>query len=203
MSSNLTERVQDVTPRDTSVAWICALPVEMTVARAMLDATHDKISQSPMDDNVYLLGKVTCHKLIHLWRKIRGVPRPVGSTNASVKVQGVEVKPVPTLCYLGVQLDQHLIGMKQIEHAQVEATEMIAALCSIAGSTWGITLSHLSQMYTAVLWPQIIFASSTWFVRAGWGFKAAEDAAKKALESIQHKASTGLLAHSEQPLELL
>ena len=126
--------------------------------------------------------------LIHLWRKVRGIPRPLSSTNASVKVQGVEVKPVPTLRYLGVQLDQHLTGMKQIEHAQVKATEMIAALCSIAGSTWGITLSHLRQMYTAVLWPQITFASSTWFIRAGWGFKAAENAARKALESIQHKA---------------
>ena len=85
-------------------------------------------------------------------------------------MQGVEVKPVPTLHYLGVQLDQHLTGMKQIEHAQVKATEMIAALCSIAGSTWRITLSHLRQMYMAVLWPQITFASSTWFIQAGWGF---------------------------------
>ncbi|ODM23022.1 hypothetical protein SI65_00611 [Aspergillus cristatus] len=117
--------------------------------------------------------------LIHLWQKVRGVPRPLSSTNAStnasVKVQGVEVKPVPTLHYLGVQLDQHLTGMKQIEHAQVKATEMIAALCSIAGSTWEITLSHLHQI-------------STWFIQAGWGFKAAENAARKALESIQHKA---------------
>ena len=126
--------------------------------------------------------------LIHLWRKVRGVPRPLSSTNASVKVQGVEVKPVPTLRYLGVQLDQHLTGMKQVEHIQAKATEMIAALCSIAGSTWGTTLSHLRKMYTAVLWPQITFACSTWLVRAGWGFKAAENAARKAMESIQHKA---------------
>lgn len=56
------EWVQDVTPRDTSVAWICALPVEMTAARAMLDVIHNKLSQSPMDDNVYLLGEVSCHK---------------------------------------------------------------------------------------------------------------------------------------------
>lgn len=95
---------------------------------------------------------------------------------------------MPVLHYLGVQLDQHLTGIKQIEHCQVKATEMTAALCSIAGSTWGITLAHLRRMYTAVLWPQVTFASSTWFLQAGWGFKTAENAARRALESIQYQA---------------
>ena len=92
------------------------------------------------------------------------------------------------LRYLGIQLDQHLTGIKQIEHCRVKAAEMTAALCSIAGSTWGITLAHLRRMYTAVLWPQVTFASSTWFLQAGWGFKAAENTARRTLESIQYQA---------------
>ena len=43
-------------------------------------------------------------------------------------------------------------------------------------------------MYTAVLWPQVTFASSTWFLQAGWGFKTAENTARRALESIQYQA---------------
>lgn len=40
-------------------------------------------------------------------------------------------------------------------------------------------------MYTAILWPQITYASLTWPVRAGHGFQGAIKAATKALNSIQ------------------
>ena len=126
--------------------------------------------------------------LIHFWRNLRGVAKPVDETDVPIRVRGVEIRPVSVLRYLGIQLDQHLTGIKQIEHCRVKAAEMTAALCSIAGSTWGITLAHLRRMYTAVLWPQVTFASSTWFLQAGWGFKAAENAARRTLESIQYQA---------------
>jgi len=60
------------------------------------------------------------YDLIHLWRKIKGVPGPLSSIDASVRVQGVDIKSVPTPHYLGIQLDQHLTGMKQIEHCQLK-----------------------------------------------------------------------------------
>ncbi|KAG2000898.1 hypothetical protein GB937_010721, partial [Aspergillus fischeri] len=44
------------------------------------------------------------------------------------------------------------------------------------------------RLYTAVLWPQIAYACSTWYIRGGFGFKGAETAVRKAMESIQHQA---------------
>ena len=103
-------------------------------------------------------------------------------------MQGVEVKPVPTLRYFGVQLDQHLTGMKQIEHAQAKTTEMIAALGPIAGSTWGspylIPAKCTQQSYGRRSHLPVLHG----LYRHRWGFKAAGNAARKALESIQHRA---------------
>lgn len=44
--------------KDYTVAWICALPLEMAAATAMLDEIHPKLSQPPTDHNSYTLGKI-------------------------------------------------------------------------------------------------------------------------------------------------
>ncbi|ODM15205.1 hypothetical protein SI65_09444 [Aspergillus cristatus] len=204
-NADLIDQIQEAYPRRALITGyiddICILVWSRTAAT---NCRHlEKIHKIAEQWEIQHASKFapTKYGLIRLWRKVRRVPRPVDSTNVSVNVRGVEIKPVPTLRYLSVQLDQHLTGMKQIEHAQVKAMEVIAAFCSIAGSTWGIKLFHLRQMYTAVLWPQITFVNSMWFVRVGWGFKAAENAARKAMESIQHKALYRIPGALEQPLE--
>ena len=49
---------------DYSVAWICALPLEMTAARAVLDEEHLPICTSSGDENVYVLGSISGHNVI-------------------------------------------------------------------------------------------------------------------------------------------
>ncbi|KAL4741644.1 nucleoside phosphorylase domain-containing protein [Aspergillus similis] len=49
---------------DYTIGWICALPVEMAAARAMLDEIHDSLP-NPLDDhNNYILGNIGLHNIV-------------------------------------------------------------------------------------------------------------------------------------------
>ncbi|KAB8253480.1 purine and uridine phosphorylase [Aspergillus pseudonomiae] len=47
-----------------TVAWICALPLEMAAAKAMLDEVHPPLPQPETDHNVYTLGRVSNHNVV-------------------------------------------------------------------------------------------------------------------------------------------
>lgn len=124
--------------------------------------------------------------LIHMWKKgwgARRVDRP--PSGESITLQGVEVRPTLSLKYLGVMLDEHLTGESQIAQCRKKAAQLIAALRSIAGMTWGVSTLHLRRMWTAVLLPQISFACSAWYTQGAYGSKSFEDRANSAFRSMQ------------------
>jgi nucleoside phosphorylase len=47
-----------------TVAWICALHIEMAAAIAMLDETHDPLHTHPDDSNIYKLGRIKKHNVV-------------------------------------------------------------------------------------------------------------------------------------------
>ncbi|QRD92145.1 nucleoside phosphorylase domain-containing protein [Aspergillus flavus] len=49
---------------DYTVAWVCALPLEMTAAELMLKEIHDPLPQPPTDPNAYTLGKLGEHNVV-------------------------------------------------------------------------------------------------------------------------------------------
>lgn len=49
---------------DYTVGWICALPIEMAAARAMLDTVHEELPNSRNDTNTYILGNIAMHNII-------------------------------------------------------------------------------------------------------------------------------------------
>ncbi|CAG7990576.1 unnamed protein product [Penicillium salamii] len=49
--------------RDYTVAWICALPLEMAAAVAMLDQRHNDLPLRPKDNNTYVLGQIYGHNV--------------------------------------------------------------------------------------------------------------------------------------------
>ena len=49
---------------DYTVGWICALPLEMTAARAMLDEEHIMLPIPDSDQNVYTLGSISGHNVV-------------------------------------------------------------------------------------------------------------------------------------------
>lgn len=53
-----------LTHDDYRIAWICALPLEMAAARAVLDKVHDKLEQPSTDHNNYCLGEIKGHNMV-------------------------------------------------------------------------------------------------------------------------------------------
>ncbi|KAE8396415.1 hypothetical protein BDV23DRAFT_192206 [Aspergillus alliaceus] len=47
-----------------TVGWICALPLEMAAAIAMLDETHEDLPVKSNDGNAYTLGRIGKHNLV-------------------------------------------------------------------------------------------------------------------------------------------
>ncbi|KAF3805713.1 hypothetical protein GCG54_00005075 [Colletotrichum gloeosporioides] len=47
-----------------TVAWICALHIEMTAAEAMLDELHDTLPTHVDDNNTYTLGRIHKHNVV-------------------------------------------------------------------------------------------------------------------------------------------
>lgn len=65
---------------DYTVAWICALPIEMAAAEAMLDEVHPPLAVHPSDTNQYTLGRIGDHKIV-----LACLPNGVyGTTSAAV-----------------------------------------------------------------------------------------------------------------------
>ncbi|KAL4740562.1 hypothetical protein BDV11DRAFT_204202 [Aspergillus similis] len=49
---------------DYTIAWICALSIEMAAARAMLDEVHQALHTSADDSNTYTLGRIAQHNVV-------------------------------------------------------------------------------------------------------------------------------------------
>lgn len=53
-----------LTCRDYTIAWICALPLELSVSRAMLDEEHQMPPSQQGDPNAYILGRIGQHNVV-------------------------------------------------------------------------------------------------------------------------------------------
>ena len=49
---------------DYTVAWICALPLEMAAAKGMLDKIHTDLPKHLHDHNIYTLGRIGEHNIV-------------------------------------------------------------------------------------------------------------------------------------------
>ncbi|KAL2864142.1 uncharacterized protein BJX67DRAFT_225831 [Aspergillus lucknowensis] len=47
-----------------TVAWICALPLELAAAKAFLDQVHPQLTQPKSDHNAYTLGSISGHNVV-------------------------------------------------------------------------------------------------------------------------------------------
>ncbi|KAL2814040.1 hypothetical protein BJX63DRAFT_442696 [Aspergillus granulosus] len=65
-----------------TVAWICALPLELAAAKVFLDEVHPRLSQPESDHNVYTLGSVSGNNVV-----VACLPAGVyGTTSATAAV---------------------------------------------------------------------------------------------------------------------
>ena len=64
---------------DYTIAWICALFLELAASRAMLDEVHPRLPNLDHDDNVYVLGRIHQHNVV-----MACLPGQYGTNNAAI-----------------------------------------------------------------------------------------------------------------------
>ena len=64
---------------DYTIAWICALPLELAASRAMLDVQHPQLPIKASDDNTYVLGRADQHNVV-----MTCLPGQYGTNNAAL-----------------------------------------------------------------------------------------------------------------------
>ncbi|KAK4153199.1 hypothetical protein C8A00DRAFT_15564 [Chaetomidium leptoderma] len=64
---------------DYTIAWICALPLELAASRAMLDEEHPLPPNQAGDDNTYVLGRIDQHNVA-----MTCLPGQYGTNNAAI-----------------------------------------------------------------------------------------------------------------------
>ena len=47
-----------------TVGWVCALPIELATAQAMLDEKHESFQPNASNTNIYMLGRVEEHNIV-------------------------------------------------------------------------------------------------------------------------------------------
>jgi nucleoside phosphorylase len=67
--------------QDYTIAWICALPLELAASRDVLDEEHARLPNQDGDDNTYVLGRIGRHNVV-----MASLPGPgrYGTNNAAI-----------------------------------------------------------------------------------------------------------------------
>ncbi|KAL0939532.1 uncharacterized protein CTRU02_206142 [Colletotrichum truncatum] len=77
---------------DYTVGWICAIPVEMTAATAILDSFHGETERDPSDENTYVLGAICGHNVV-----IVCLPHGQYGTNSAAVVAKDMLRSFPSI----------------------------------------------------------------------------------------------------------
>lgn len=123
------------------------------------------------------------YELTHFSRSPTSFNMECGITLASH-----DIRPSRSCCFLGVRLDQKLTGKDHISHILVNGTKSLAALTSIAGSTWGIPTLGLRQIYRSIILPRALCYCSVWALGNNVN-KDIESKLKNVIERIQSRAA--------------
>ncbi|KAK8026499.1 hypothetical protein PG991_003555 [Apiospora marii] len=71
-------RPNDLSHADYTIAWICALHLELAASRALLDEQHDSLPANDGDHNAYVLGRIAQHNVVMV-----ALPAVYGKVNAA------------------------------------------------------------------------------------------------------------------------
>ncbi|KAK1598850.1 pfs domain-containing protein [Colletotrichum navitas] len=55
---------KELSHEDYTVVWVCALPMEMAAAKAMLEVVHKPLLMNPNDTNQYVFGSIARHNIV-------------------------------------------------------------------------------------------------------------------------------------------
>jgi hypothetical protein len=54
-------------PEAYTVGWVCALPIELAAAQELLDEEHEDLEYDENDNNIYTLGNIGRHNVVHAY----------------------------------------------------------------------------------------------------------------------------------------
>ncbi|KAF7171152.1 hypothetical protein CNMCM5623_003581 [Aspergillus felis] len=109
---------------DYTVAWICALPLEMAAAKTMLDKVHSRLPQAETDHNAYTLGNVAGHNVV-----VACLPSGVyGTTSAAI----VLAHMLPTFPSLRFGLMVGIGGGVPSENADIHLGDVVVSMPTAA-----------------------------------------------------------------------
>ncbi|KAJ0420796.1 hypothetical protein BJY00DRAFT_312722 [Aspergillus carlsbadensis] len=84
-----------LTHEDYAIGWVCALPLELAAAKAMLTHEHPSLPQPSTDPNTYTLGAVSNHKVV-----IACLPSGVYGTTSAATVLAKMDSTFPCLKFI-------------------------------------------------------------------------------------------------------
>ncbi|KAK7908713.1 hypothetical protein PG985_016016 [Apiospora marii] len=71
-------KCNDLSHADYTIAWICALHLELAASRALLDEQHKSLAANDGDHNAYVLGRIAEHNVVMV-----ALPAVYGKVNAA------------------------------------------------------------------------------------------------------------------------
>ena len=96
-------------------------------------------------------------QLVHFTRARKRV-----DTERHIQTEWGEIKPKKTCKYLGLTMDTKLYWNEHIEEIRRKAMKTVAALSSLGGSNWGVSLGDMRRIYEGTALPQMMYACSIW-----------------------------------------
>ena len=90
--------------------------------------------------------------------------------------------------YLGVVLDKRLKFHKHLRDMEKKATTRLSALQALTGSTWGISLEDMRNIYRSTILPLFLYCATVWYI-GGFGYKTQQNQAIKTLKGVQKRAA--------------
>ena len=74
----------------------------------------------------------------------------------------VEIQPAKSTKYLGVYLDQNLLGKEQLAYIIGKGAKWAAQIRRVSRPSWGLTPKAARKMYIGVALPRILYGVETW-----------------------------------------
>ncbi|KAF3912505.1 hypothetical protein ABW20_dc0106628 [Dactylellina cionopaga] len=132
---------------DYTIGWICALPLEVTAAVAILDERHLPLVQDEGDDNAYEFGQVGHYNIV-----IACLPSGVyGTTSAAVAATNLRRSFPSITAGLMVGIGGGAPGQNDIRLGDIVVSEPVAGIGGILQYDFGKTVQQGKFVTTGAL----------------------------------------------------
>lgn len=137
-------------------------------------------------------------KIIHFCRletmketlaALKAAEDPATDHGPGIMVQGSFVPATFATKFLGVFLDRYLTFEPHLRYIETATSRRLQAISAVAGSTWGLQIEDLRQIYTACIASIALYACSAWLAPGQRGTRWRYQRQIQVLEQLQKNAA--------------